>query len=347
MNGTIRVIFGGDVMLGRIVADVIRANGPEYPLGAIAPLLAGADLSIVNLECAITDSEERWGGAPKAFYFGAPPAAVQSLVRAGIDVVSLANNHTLDFDITGLNDTLRHLDAHGIRHAGAGPDLAAARRPAFFSAKGVRFGMVAYCDHQEDFAAGESRPGVAYLDLDDERTALRVFAEDIASLRAAGVDWPVLSLHWGPNMVERPSASFRRLAHAAIDLGFRILFGHSAHVFHGIEVYHGCPILYAAGDLVDDYYVDPDLRNDHALLFELELSRDEVRAITLHPVLIEDCRAVPAPGPASDYITRRALRLNAELGTRIVPEDGRLHVALSDAPRRASPAGSGRGGFPS
>ncbi|MEW6354014.1 MAG: CapA family protein [Pseudomonadota bacterium] len=325
-NTGLRLMLGGDVMLGRIVAEFIKTRGAEYPLGPLSALLRGADVTLVNLECAITDSQQLWPGAPKAFYFGAPPQAAQSLAAAGIDLVSLANNHTLDFDVRGLLDTLEHLRAHGIAYAGAGADIDAARAPAVVERGGIRFGLVAYCDHQEDFAATAQRAGIAYLDLDDEAGALAELRAGYQRLRQAAVDWPILSLHWGSNWAQRPSDYFVRLARAAIDMGYGILFGHSAHLFQGVEIYRGRPIIYAAGDLVDDYYVDPDFRNDRQLLFELTLTRNQLQRIDLHPVFIEECRVQPAAGDDFEHIARRMTALCAELGTRVQRSGNRLWI---------------------
>lgn len=313
----VRVVFGGDVMLGRLVKDAIHRFGPKYPLGPVATRMREADLTVVNLECAITASERQWSGAPKAFYFGAPPEAVHALTDAGIDLVSLANNHLLDFDVAGLRDTLHQLRRHGIRHVGAGEDLEAAELPAILDCKGIRFGMAAFCDHQADFAAGKEQPGIAYLDLDDEARALATMQRALDFLRREAVDWPILSLHWGPNMVVRPSAAFRRLAHAAIDMGWKILFGHSAHVFHGIEIYRACPIVYAAGDLVDDYRVDPAFRNDQQVLLEMALDRTALRRLSFQPVFIDDCQVRFACGAVAESIVQRMSLLCSELGTTV------------------------------
>lgn len=322
----IRVVFGGDVMLGRLVKDEIIERGPQYPLGPIAPYLREADLTIVNLECAITDRRTVWEGPPKAFYFGAPSAAATSLVDAGVDVVSLANNHSLDFGREGLLDTLRVLHECGIAVAGAGRTLDEALVPAVVERRGIRFGMVAFCDHQEDFAAGPDVPGMAFLDLNDEASSCKRVQEGLDRMREAGVEWPILSLHWGPNMVWRPSPRFVRLAHAAIDMGYAALFGHSAHVFHGIEVYKGRPILYSTGDLVDDYAVDPEFENDSQLLFEVSLRRRDLQEIALRPVLIEHCRASFAVGRRFERIAHRAETLCAEMGTAVRRENDRLVV---------------------
>jgi poly-gamma-glutamate capsule biosynthesis protein CapA/YwtB (metallophosphatase superfamily) len=237
-GATVSLMLGGDVMLGRSVGQHIRLYGPHYPLGGIADLMHQADVVIVNLECAITSSSQQWSGAPKAFYFGAPPDAVQALLDAGVGGVSLANNHILDFDVAGLFDTLNTLREHGIGCVGAGADSDKACAPLFFEHGGIKFGMVAFCDHQADFAAGGHRPGIAYLDLTDEAAALEQLRVGLLRIKKGNADWPILSLHWGPNRANRPARHFIDLAHAAIEMGYRILFGHSAHVVHGVRLPH-------------------------------------------------------------------------------------------------------------
>jgi poly-gamma-glutamate synthesis protein (capsule biosynthesis protein) len=314
-------------MLGRLVKDEILARGPRYPLGTVAPCMRAADLTIVNLECAITSRDTVWEGAAKAFYFGAPPAAAESLADAGVDLVSLANNHSLDFGRQGLVETLTVLRERNIAVAGAGRNVEEALAPAVVERAGIRFGMAAFCDHQEDFAAGPDLPGIAFLDLDDEPAARKRFQESLGRMRELGVEWPILSLHWGPNMVWKPSRRFVRLAHTAIDMGYAALFGHSAHVFHGIELYKGRPIFYSTGDLVDDYAVDPEFQNDGQLLFEVSLSGRAVREIALRPVVIDECRTAFAEGREFERITRRAVALCAEMGTSVRRDGDRLIIA--------------------
>lgn len=321
----VRLMAGGDVMLGRGVGQSILRYGPDYPLAPVAALMRQADLTLVNLECALTASTVRWL-PPKVFYFGAPPSAIRTLRHAGVDLVSLANNHVLDFGVDGLRDTLSALHRHGIACAGAGNDIEAARAPAIVDCGPVRFGMAALCDHQADFAAQRHRPGIAYIDFDDIPSAMAVLQQALASLRRQSVDWPILSLHWGPNMVLRPSMQFRSIAHGAIDMGWKILFGHSAHVFQGVEIHKGCPIIYAAGDLVDDYQVDPDFRNDHQLLFGMELTRSDLRRIFLHPVMISARQTSSAGGEQFEFIADRMTMLCAELGTRVHRQDGKIWI---------------------
>ena len=274
-----------------------------------------ADLALVNLECAITSSLQQWKGEPKAFYFGAPLSAVNALSDAGIYLVSLANNHILDFEFQGLVDTLRQLHAQAIANAGAGADVARRWRRPSSSAAASRFAMVAMCDHQADFAASadttghglyrfcrRNRSAGAYATRRSSRCATP--APTGRSCRCTGVRTWCGSRRY----------SSGALRTRAIDMGWKILFGHSAHIFQGVEFFRGCPILYAAGDLVDDYAVDPVLRNDHQLLFEIELDRHAVQRIVLHPVLIADCQARPATGTEYDFIAKRITALCDAMG---------------------------------
>jgi poly-gamma-glutamate synthesis protein (capsule biosynthesis protein) len=329
----LRMMFGGDVMLGRLVKEVMLRDGVDTPLGAIAALLRGADLAIVNLECALTIHPERWPGAPKAFYFGAAPMAAQALRNAGVGLVSLANNHILDYGVPGLLDTLSLLDAHGIAHAGAGPDLDAALRPVIVERRGLRIGMAAFCDHQADFAAGVDHPGMAWLPMHEGayEAAVEAFARALAPLRAAGCGWTILSLHWGPNMVWRPAPLLRRLAHAAIDQGWKMVYGHSAHVFHGVELVRDGVILYAAGDLVDDYRVEPGFRNDHQLLFELELGDGKLKRMVMHPLFIRRCKVGPADAAQRAWIVGQMGMLCRELGTKVRVEGEVMEILPLDA----------------
>lgn len=316
-------------MLGRLVKKAIQVKGITYPLDNIAPLMQKSDLVIVNLECAITNNTIKWNGSPKAFYFGASPIAAQILHRCNIGLVSLANNHILDYEVQGLRDTLDYLQQNKICFAGAGMNQKEAFSPALINLPTLRLGMAAFCDHQQDFAAKGNNPGIAYLDLNDEKKAINQFELSLKKMLETGCDWPILSLHWGPNMIHRPSQHFIHLAHKAIDLGYKLLFGHSAHVFHGIEIYRNCPIIYAAGDLIDDYYVDPSFKNDHQLLFELEISGTTWQRLLLHPIYIEQCRTLKATNEQFNFITSRAQDLCAEFNVIAKKKNDKLVIINS------------------
>jgi poly-gamma-glutamate synthesis protein (capsule biosynthesis protein) len=110
-------------------------------------------------------------------------------------------------------------------------------------------------------------------------------------------------------------------------MGWKTVFGHSAHVFHGVEWRRGCPIIYAAGDLVDDYYVDPAFRNDHQLLFELELDGREARRLVMRPLFISDCQVRPANEAQRHWIHAQMTRLCRDLGTDVKANGELLETA--------------------
>jgi poly-gamma-glutamate capsule biosynthesis protein CapA/YwtB (metallophosphatase superfamily) len=320
----ITVAFTGDVMLGRGVNETLGTVRPEEPWGDTLPLLLSADLRIINLECAITEHRQPWSRTPKVFHFRADPVAVEVLRVARIDACSLANNHTLDFEERGLLDTLAYLEAADIRYAGAGRDREEATRPAFLEVPPIRVALVAFTDNEPPFAAGPDKPGTNYLPVSTEPAVLRRVEETIAAAREAGAETVVFSNHWGPNMVRRPPDAFRRFARAVVDLGADVYYGHSAHVFQGVEVYRGKPILYDTGDFIDDYAVDPDLRNDRSLLFGVSVEGGELRRLELFPVVLPYARAVLAEGAEREAILDRMASLSGEMGTTFDRHEDRL-----------------------
>jgi len=314
-------------MLGRLVKNVMQVKNIDYPLENIAHLFQQADYSIVNLECAITNSETQWHGAPKAFYFGAIPAAASALKNFGVDLVSLANNHILDFDYLGLEQTIDYLDEEKILHCGAGKNIDEAKQPAIFQVENMQFAMVAYCDHQDDFAASANTPGMNFLDLSDPTQAIKQLEDDFITLIQSDINWPILSFHWGPNMVLKPSRNVVAIAHAAIDIGYKAVFGHSAHVFHGVEIYNDCPIIYSAGDLIDDYYVDGYYKNDHGLMFECLIEKEKIKSMTMHPVFIELCRTKEANQEQFEFIAKRFSEQCKAMGTEVkIGHDHKLFI---------------------
>ena len=324
---TISIALAGDTMLGRVVDEVASREGPDWPWGDLREALAGADLTILNLECAIAAGGSPWSLTPKVFHFRAGPWAVEALRRAGVDAVCLANNHVLDYGYSALAETLDRLDAAGIAHAGAGSDRDAAERPAVLAARGVRVALVSATDNEPVWAAGARQAGTNYVEIATDPTTFGRVAATIARARAAA-DLVVFANHWGPNMRERPPAEFREFARAVLDAGADIYFGHSAHVFQGVEVYRGKPLIYDAGDFVDDYAVDPVLRNDRGLLFLLTADAAGVRRLEMLPTRIDFCQVNRATGADRAAIARRIALLSAELGTTVRDDGERLTIGL-------------------
>lgn len=325
------LVLAGDVMLGRGVDAALRHVRPEEPWGDLLPLFHEADLRIVNLECALTRHTQPWRRTPKVFHFRADPSAVAVLEAARVDAVSLANNHTLDFEEAGLLETVAVLDRAGIRHAGAGPDVAAARRPAIVETREGAVALLAVTDNEPPFAAGPGRPGTSYFPVSLDPDVLGEIGAMLAAGRDAGARTVVFSNHWGPNMVERPAPLFEAFARAVIDRGADVYYGHSAHLTQGIEIYGGKPILYDTGDFIDDYAVDPVLRNDRSCLFRLVLEAGRVVRVEIVPVSLSYAQVSIARGAEREAILARMVRLSAELGTALTRGDGGLEVGVPAA----------------
>lgn len=316
----------GDVMLGRLVDRTIPAGraGALRPWGELLDELRAADLTLGNLECCISERGEPWNPEHKPFHFRGRPWAAEALAGAGFKVVSLANNHALDYGPDALLDTLELLDRHGIAHSGAGRDLAAACAPAVVEAAGWRVAVLAAADHPEDFAATESGPGIRLIRPTTGNASGAALVRDVERARAEGCDAVVASLHWGPNMTRRPQPGCREFARALVDAGADLVHGHSAHLFHGVEVYRGRPILYDTGDFVDDYAVDPVERNDLQFLFRLELGAGALARLEVVPVRIDDCRVRHARGAERAWLLEQMPALSREFGTEWEEEDGAL-----------------------
>jgi poly-gamma-glutamate capsule biosynthesis protein CapA/YwtB (metallophosphatase superfamily) len=302
----VRLALAGDTMLGRGVAQELARRPPRSLVAAeIAELTREADVCIVNLECCIS---ERGEPVPKAFTFRAPPQAVETLVHLGVDCVLLANNHALDYGSEALLDTFAHLREAGIRWAGAGENVEQARAPVVLDGLSI----VAFSDHPAGFAAGPARPGIAYADI---RGGLPDWLLEAA---ARGLVCP----HWGPNMTPAPLPYVRDAARSLCEAGAALVAGTSAHVFHGVEG----PVLYDIGDFIDDYAVDTRLRNDHGLLFLVDLEPDGPRRIEAVPIRLEYAFTRLARGEEADWIRRRFRAACSAFGTDAAEENGRLVV---------------------
>jgi poly-gamma-glutamate capsule biosynthesis protein CapA/YwtB (metallophosphatase superfamily) len=313
---TITLALAGDTMLGRKVAEAIDRDGPDSLFAdEVIALTRSADLFVLNLECCISSRGSPWPDPRKPFFFRAPPAAIEVLTRLGVDCVTLANNHALDFDRVALLDTFEHLREADIDWVGAGRTVEEARAPTILERNGLRVGVIGCSDHPSDFAAGPETPGIAHVDL---RRGLEWLPDAIARL---DVDVVLVTPHWGPNMNPEPLPYVRRAAAALREAGATIVAGHSAHVFQGVEG----GILYDLGDFIDDYAVDRK-RNDLGLLFFVTLDEQGPLRVEAVPLKLEYCYTRLADGEDADWIRHRFRTACAALGTEVADEDGRLVV---------------------
>lgn len=316
---TLTLALAGDTMLGRGVAERLDED-PGAPLldPGLAEIAGSADLFLLNLECCVSERGAPIDAPGKPFFFRAPPVAAERLAELGVDAVTLANNHVLDFGPAALADTLLHLEAAGIAVAGAGLDVDAARAGTTLPAAGGRLRVVAFADHPASYAAGPERPGIAFADLGG---GVPGWLREAA--RPAGDEQLLVAAHWGPNMTSSPVPRVRAAAAALESAGATLIAGHSAHVPHGV---HG-RALFDLGDFLDDYAVDPWLRNDLSLLWLVELDADGPRAVEGVPLRLEYAFTRPADDAESEELARLLRKRCAAVGSRVDLADGRLVFA--------------------
>ncbi|MEW6221491.1 MAG: CapA family protein [Thermodesulfobacteriota bacterium] len=360
----VTLFLAGDVMTGRAIDQILpHASDPQlyepyvqdardylrlaearsgpiprpvafaYPWGeALAELARRApDLRIINLETAITDHPTPW---PKGINYRMHPANLPCLTAAAIDCCVLANNHVLDWGRPGLAQTLAALDGAGIRHAGAGPSLEAARAPAVLHLPGqgrllILAGGTTDCGIDRQWAAGSDRSGVHLLP-DLSGSTIRAIATLVQTSKRPG-DLVVASLHWGGNWGYAIPAAQREFAQALIDqAGVDLVHGHSSHHVKGIEVHNGRAIIYGCGDLLSDYEGISGyeaFRGELGLLYfpTLDPASGRLLGLTMTPTRVRRLAITLASRPEAQWLAAVLNREGRPLGTGVtLAEDGRL-----------------------
>ena len=278
--------------------------------------MRSADIFMLNNEFTYSDRGRPTPG--KDWTFRADPSRVSNLVKMGVDIVGLANNHAWDWGEEAFLDTIRTLDGAGILHVGAGENLAAAKEPAYIDVKGLTFSFVCATsvemEWEEEYgltqAADETRPGV--LRTTDP-------ADTIEAIRTAKVnsDFCFVFVHWGIESTTDLTDEQVELAHTYIDAGADAVIGSHPHILQGFEFYSGKPILYSLGN----FWFNTKER-ETALL---ELSVDpQTRGVTTRflPCVQKNCRTV--------LVTKEERRqsmiaeMNALSRHAVIGEDGRV-----------------------
>jgi poly-gamma-glutamate capsule biosynthesis protein CapA/YwtB (metallophosphatase superfamily) len=316
----LRLALAGDTMLGRGVAERLRSD-PRTPLlsPGVIEAAGSADVFVLNLECCISVRGERFRDRRKRFFFKAPPIAAERLAQAGVDVVTLANNHALDYGPVALLDTLEHLERAGVAHVGAGPDERSARAHATLVAAGTRLRVVAASDHPASYAATPDRAGIAYADLRRGRVPDWLLS---AACPGPNRDAVLVTPHWGPNMRAEPLSELRSAARQLVAANVTLVAGHSAHVFQGVRG----RVLYDLGDFLDDYAVNQELRNDLGLLWIVSIEDGRPRLLEALPLKLEYGYTRLATGDDAAWIAQRFMRLSALEGTDVHDENDRLVI---------------------
>ncbi|MHB0859339.1 MAG: CapA family protein [Anaerolineae bacterium] len=299
---TVGIVAVGDIMLGRVVGEYIQEEGVHYPFEnqGIQTLLAGADIAFGNLECPIS---ERGAPVDKQYTFRADPATLDSLLFAGMDVLSLANNHLGDYGRDATRDTLQLLEETGIVAVGAGHNITEARQARIVESEGLRTAFLAYNQGPPlAFAADEDHPGHAWMDPE-------TMTRDVQAAREKA-DLVIVSCHWGIEYALHPNAQQQALAQGLMDAGADLVIGHHPHVVQGLAFGGGGLMLFSLGSFVFDINMGTESLEGAALRCLLDASG--IKAWELLPYQMVRSRPSLLSPEEGAHIIERMLRVTDE-----------------------------------
>ena len=275
----LHLVAVGDLMLARALGYAIQSGDLSYPFDSVTSELEIADVTVGNLESALGDLGQP---AAKSYTFRAPPAAADSLAGAGFDLLTLANNHALDYGPEALLQAIQLLDERGIAVVGAGTDASSAREPAIVEHEGLKLAFLGYVDVPVEVSGFDTRswsatglsPGLAWAELDQ-------ITKDVAAANEKS-DVVIVLLHSGYEYVEPPSPAQMLAAQAAVDAGADLVIGHHAHVLQGVEFRGNSVIAYGLGNFAFEIDGDPT-----TTILNVWLDEQGVRQIEYVPAIIE------------------------------------------------------------
>jgi poly-gamma-glutamate capsule biosynthesis protein CapA/YwtB (metallophosphatase superfamily) len=347
-----RLVLAGDV--------AIETADPAYVMGRVAPYFRESAIAFCNCEWPLTDRGAPWPGKAGRVVRSRPDL-VSTYTDCGFDVVSLANNHVMNYGVEGLLQTIEVLDAAGIAHCGAGADLAAAHRPAIVTWNGRRYAFLSYTSvFTPGFEAADDRPGMAVvkvetsyripkrlhevpgspLDMETRPHAgqLARVCQDIARARAEA-DAVIVSWHWGVSMGYQHLIPYQvEVAHAAVDAGADIVVGHHPHLIQPIELYQGKLIAYSVGHCGFD--MESKSIAEESIVIEVALTDRGLGEITVRPVADAKHRPELLDRTTGASTLEWLARLSRPLGTVFEPRgDAVAPIAIAGQPaRRAASA---------
>ena len=313
----------GDLIFWREVADYIDANGGASAMANIAGMLSTADVTISNLESPLSDNDSE-PVYDKDVYIIGKPSAIEGMVNSGIDIVSLANNHIMDYTGPALQDTLNALDAKGILHAGAGMNEADADKMVETTVNGVSIAFLSWTDIVPDnYVAYKDEPGVASARLNMNDALKRVREAKEAH------DVVIVAMHWGIEYQDyADEAQQIEPAHQLVDAGADVVLGNHPHVPQGIEFYNGSLIAYAHGNCV--FRQDPSFGNTHeSYVLNFDITEEGVKNVVVTPLYLSDEYGIPsvATGEQADAELAHLAEISEGMNTAFDLRDGKAHLS--------------------
>lgn len=307
--------FVGDIMMTGRVETLLKEKGYDFPFAHVATIFQQDDYTIANLETPVTRR-----GTPadnKEYVYKSPPEAIPALKDAGIDLVNLANNHSMDQGEEGLLDTFQHLGEHAIAYIGAGLDQEQAYAPTVIERNGLRIAFLGFSRviPEVSWYAGKGKPGVAAT----YDPALAVAAIGKAKEKA---DLVVVIAHWGKEKTDAPVDHQQQLARTYIDAGADLVVGGHPHVLQGFEQYKGKWIAYSLGNFI--FTRSQTAKTWETMILQATCGKADGCKLQMFPYHAELGQAVPMNEENGTLLRQRIESLSVDV---VIDEEGRVRSA--------------------
>ncbi|RNB91261.1 CapA family protein [Brevibacillus fluminis] len=310
---TVKLTFIGDLIFTGHVETRLKEQGYDFPYAYVKDLFTDDDYTIGNLETPVT--KRGMPAANKEFVYKSPPEAIPALKAAGIDLVNLANNHSMDQGVDGLLDTFDALTQNNIAYMGAGPDDDRAYAPIIVERNGIKMAFFGFSRviPEVSWYAGKNMPGVASV-YDPARA--------VAAIRAAKehADLVIVIPHWGKEREDLPVEHQTTLARAFIDAGANLIVGGHPHVLQGFESYRDKWIAYSTGNFIFTRASEP--RTWETMVLQATCTKAGTCSLTMLPHHAELGQAVPMNAENAQKLRQRIQSISKDVR---IDADGSIH----------------------
>jgi hypothetical protein len=314
---SISIIFAGDTLFDWSVRDAINQYGTNFPFVYVKEEVQKADLAILNLETAVTFHTEK--DTSQLYNFKSDPIALSGIKDAGFDLVTLANNHALDYQKAGLLDTFHYLEEHGLGYFGAGKNTDEAYQSVEVEIKGKKIKFLGFSRFVPAVHWYEGEGPVVASGYQEDRVYETIKREK------KGTDYLIIYIHWGVERNNQPEEWQRNYAKNMIDSGADVIIGSHPHVLQGFEYYKGKPIAYSLGNFVFPDYVSGKTAETGLLTLTIN---DSELTMYFNPYFIKDNQILPLEGLEDElmyqYLQEISYNVNIEDG--LITHVKNLHI---------------------
>ncbi|MFC5774370.1 CapA family protein [Ectobacillus antri] len=290
----ISIAFAGDTMFDWQLRPVIERNGADYPFQYVKKEIEAADYAFVNLESAFTERNEKYPG--QLFWIKSHPSTLQAIKNTGFDIVSLGNNHTLDYGQAGMIDTIKYVENMGFKYIGVGRNETEAYTAKEVVIKGKKFKFLSFVRFMPDSAwvATGDKPGVAGgYDLNKVTNTIRAQKGD--------ADYLIVYMHWGVEKTNRPAPYQKEYATQMKAAGADVIIGSHPHWLQGFEYYGDMPVAYSLGNFLFPDYVSGHSAETGVLTITF---KGKEKKMSFQPYVIRNNQIQPLNGQEREQMLR-------------------------------------------